>query len=262
MSGASLSVFYTFARSGGTLINRCLSSIPGNLVLSEVNPLGALVSLDIQANRWLNLLLDEEKPTFETLNYCQKINWLRQNAPERSNLVIRDWPVVNFLNVHALPAALLQPSLILEQELYLTYAGLTHSAIVICRQTADIYESLKRTFPHFGSLTVEEFGARYLKYAQAVSKYKTFHYESFCQSPKKVLQQICEELAINYDDCFLEKFHEFDRCTGDNSTQYVSRGKELKSIKPLTSNVDSPYYIEAKANKDCQIADMLLGYET
>lgn len=260
MSSASLSVFYAFARSGGTLINRCLSSIQDNLVLSEVNPHGSLVSLEYQASQWLNLISDQEKPTFADLNYCQKIDWLRQRAPQQAHLIIRDWPVINFLDVQTPLSALLRPSFILEQEFYLNHGQLGHRAIVISRQAADIYESLKRTFPHFSGLGIGDFGKCYLKYAQSVAGYKTFQYEKFCQKPEYVLKQICSELSVNYDENFLNKFYEFDRCTGDNALQYVSRGKELRSIKPLKSNVDSAYYIEAKANQECQMADSLFEY--
>ena len=60
----ALAVFYSFARSGGTLVNRCLGAIPGNLVLSEVNPHGAVVPVDVQARDWLGLLRPEESEAF------------------------------------------------------------------------------------------------------------------------------------------------------------------------------------------------------
>ena len=50
-SETEVSVYYCFARSGGTLINRCLGCIPGNLVLSEVNPMGSIATVESQATR-------------------------------------------------------------------------------------------------------------------------------------------------------------------------------------------------------------------
>jgi hypothetical protein len=41
-------VIYAYPRSGGTLVNRCLGSIPGNLILSEVNPLASVVPLPLK----------------------------------------------------------------------------------------------------------------------------------------------------------------------------------------------------------------------
>ena len=46
---AEVSVYYCFARSGGTLINRCLGCISGNLVLSEINPMSSIATVESQA---------------------------------------------------------------------------------------------------------------------------------------------------------------------------------------------------------------------
>ncbi|NMF85924.1 sulfotransferase family protein [Nodosilinea sp. P-1105] len=262
MSSLNLSVFYTFARSGGTLINRCLSCIPGNLVLSEVNPHGSPISISYQAHKWLELLSDSEVLTFERLTYTEKISYLSQRSVCRgANLIIRDWPTLNFLD-NVIPSSLLEPSLVLEQELYLNYAQLKHQAIVICRQAADIYDSLKRNFCNFENLTVEVFSERYLEYAKSIVGYKIVHYETFCTNPKDTCQNICQMLSINYDERFLEDFYKFYQCTGDNLLHHPPRGVQLKDIRPLESRVDSIYYIQAKANKNCQTADDMLGYAT
>ena len=69
-----IAVFYCFARSGGTLINRCLGCIKDNLVLSEVNPHGALLPVETQALDWLKLVSSDQFKNFHDLNYGQKIS--------------------------------------------------------------------------------------------------------------------------------------------------------------------------------------------
>lgn len=255
-----ISVFYAFARSGGTLLNRCLASIPGNLVLSEINPHGSPIPIEEQARKWLALLSEEEVSRFAGLSYCRRIRFLRDRAAKGgSSLIIRDWPSVNFLD-EANPGCVLRPSLILEQALYLDYCQIAHKSIVLSRRAADVYDSVKRTFPQYKALAIEHFAARYLKYATAVAHYKIFHYEDLCRRPEETVREICEALHVNYNAAFLEAFSNFDRCTGDNLQATSHRGKRLLAIMPLTSNIDSPYYLEAKSSEDCHKADRLFGY--
>ena len=119
----TLAVFYSFARSGGTLVNRCLGAIPGNLVLSEVNPHGALVPVEVQARDWLGLVGPGEFEILAGKGYGAKIRWLSEAAANQGrHLVVRDWPALNFLS--GLFSEYFQPSLLLEQQLYLTRHGL------------------------------------------------------------------------------------------------------------------------------------------
>jgi hypothetical protein len=94
----ALAVYYSFARSGGTLINRCLGAIPANLVLSEVNPHGAVVPVDAQAIEWIGLLRPDESEAFGRTGYGAQVRTLAEAAAARSqHLVVRDWTILNFM---------------------------------------------------------------------------------------------------------------------------------------------------------------------
>lgn len=255
-----LPVVYAFARSGGTLVNRCLGSIPGNLVLSEVNPHASVKSVEEQANEWLKLIPADEIEEFSKKTYGYKIHYLKRIAQKNHyHLIIRDWSTVNFLN-GVIQDDILTPSLVLEQQVYLSHYGFTCSPVVITRRAADVYESITRTFENLRSLAVEEFGHRYLAYAKAVCQYSIFHYEDICEYPEASMSQICDLLNVNYNSSFLYGFGSFDRCTGDNTLVSPSRGIQLNAITRLKSHLDSPSYQAACLDERCNKADELLGY--
>jgi hypothetical protein len=254
-----LAVFYSFARSGGTLINRCLGAVKGNLVLSEVNPHGALVPVEVQARDWLGLVGGDEFAALEQQSYGAKIRDLVDRAVMRGQrLIIRDWTTLNFL--HGLHFDYSDPSLLLEQQIYLARYGLAPRVAVLVRRAAAVYESIVRTFDHFRDLPVEHFGAAYGAYARAVAGQPLFQFERFCAEPKGELGRLCETLGAVYDDNFLDDFRSFDRCTGDNQLSTPSRAGRSDRIVCLPENHGSPAWQAAAADAGCRAADEILGY--
>ena len=253
-------IIYAYPRSGGTLVNRCLGSMSGNLILSEVNPLASVVSVPQQTQKWLNLLGEEELDSFNHQPYGQQILILAKKAKEsQQHLIIRDWVAANFIH-NPSEENILTPSFFLEQTLYLTHYGLTDVPVAIIRRAADVYESITRTFPYL-QLDVKAFGEGYVTYSEAVKDYPIFHYETLCQDPQTQIRLICETLDINYDADFINKFYQFNRCTGDNDPEKSSRAAQLREIKLFPSSLESQSYIEAQNDENCRRADQLLGYE-
>lgn len=252
-------VFYAFPRSGGTLVNRCLGCIPGNLILSEINPFTSVVSVEYQALNWLKLITEDELEEFSEKSYSQKISDLVNRSQEKGNvLIIRDWPAINFFD-KLLEGEPLIPSCVLEQDFYLQTHGFDCLSVVISRRAADVYESMMRTFQHL-TISADEFGIAYYQYAQLVSNYPVFHYEQLCQNPVKIIKEICDALEINYDPSFLNNFHHFTACTGDNKLSKPSRGIQLQVITSLPTIKESENYIAASLDPYCQKADKLLNY--
>ncbi|MEA5533079.1 sulfotransferase family protein [Crocosphaera sp. XPORK-15E] len=253
-------IIYAYPRSGGTLVNRCLGSIAGNLILSEVNPLASVHPIAEQAQDWLDLLKDDQLDEFVHKSYGQQIHFLATQAKaSNKHLIIRDWTAANFID-NPISNNILTPSFLLEQDLYLSHYGLTSLPVVIVRRVADVYESMTRIFPHL-NLEIQSFGEAYLAYAQAVCHYPIFHYEQICQDPQTQIRLICQTLEINYDPDFLNKFYQFDKCTGDNTIEQSSRGRQLTEINLLPSHTESKSYIIASNDENCRRANQLLGYE-
>lgn len=256
-----LPVFYAFARSGGTLLNRCIGCIPGNLVLSEVNPCASVMPIEQQAQDWLHLLTVEQVNDFSQKNYGNQIVHLATLAREKGcHLILRDWVTANFLSQVVLGKVSIIPSLVLEQDYYLSRYGFECCSVVMTRRAADVYESITRTLKHLQDLPIEEFASLYLTYARSVSDYPIFHYEALCQEPEAIVSKICSILDIHYDASFVHNFSQFTHCTGDTMLPQPSRGFQLKAITPLRSNSDTSSYVAASQNENCQKADELLNY--
>ena len=254
----ALAVFYSFARSGGTLVNRCLGAIPGNLVLSEVNPHGAVVPVEVQARDWLGLLPAEQFETFSRQGYAAKLRALAESTGrDGRHLVVRDWTTLNFMDGVFFDYS--APSALLEQDLYLERAGLEHRSAVLVRRAPAVYESIVRTFDQLRDLPVAQFGASYLAYAQAVAGRPVLRFEEFCREPQREIEKLCGWLGVAYSDAFLEGFRTFDRCTGDIGLA-ASRAGRSPQIEILPEARESPAWTRASGNPACRAADELLGY--
>lgn len=254
-------VIYNFARSGGTLINRCLGSIEGNVVLSEINPLASVNPIENQARDWFKLISSEEFQEFSELKYSDKIIFLLQKTIKNGQkLIIRDWTTINFIpNVTTLYSV--NSTYALEQEIHLNKASIDSIPIVIVRRSADIFDSIKRTFKYLDNFSIKEFGNNYLCYAKAISSYPIFHYENFCKAPEIELKKICDTLAVHYDVHFINQFSKYQSCTGDVAFLDSSRGAKLDKIEILQSFTKSDNYLLAMVDQNCNEADRLLGYK-
>jgi hypothetical protein len=259
MNDIKLPIYFAYARSGGTLLNRCLASIPGNFVLSEVNPHASVISIEVQARDWLKLVSQENYSEFCSYNYIDKILYLAKKIQQNNSfLIIRDWVALNFLP-GAVP--IYDPSMILESTLYFERNGIEIIPIAFVRRSAEVYESITRTFGQFKKLSVQEFGSFYLAYAKAVCKYPVFSYENFCHNPESELKRICSTLQINYDNNFIDNFYKFNHCTGDSNPNLYSRGYTLQKITAMVTRNNSEQYLAASLDENCQQADRILGFQ-
>jgi hypothetical protein len=254
-----LPIYYSFARSGGTLLNRCLGCIRQNLVLSEVNPHGGVVAVEKQARDWFGLLDQREYEALLPRSYPEKILVVLKKALERGkHLIVRDWCVINFLAAAGVSQAKYEPSGLLEQPLYLESVGLRLRPIVFARRAASVYAS-----KIFASVALEVFAGAYLAFAKSVCTLPVFHYEDFCADPPTALLGICRALSVAYDPAFVHHFAEFDNCTGDNTINRANRTApvHLEHIAQLSPARSDPRYVAAFQDPSCREADRLLGYE-
>lgn len=258
-SGAEVSVYYCFARSGGTLINRCLGCIPENLVLSEVNPMGSIVTVESQAQNWLGLVGAADIDQFAARPYGEKISFLAGAAAALGKrLIVRDWPTLNFLG--GIHWEYFFPSGVLEQDLYLQRYGLRYHSAVVSRRAASVYESLTRSFAHLKKLSVDDFGSAYLAYAQAVALFPVIHFEEFCEAPEQEFRRLCAALHCSFSQEFVTGFSRFINCTGDNNLAVTSRGGNSEQILPLADNRETDAWKIAAKDEQCREADRLFGY--
>jgi hypothetical protein len=250
-----LPVLYSFARSGGTLVNQLLGVHPQCLVLSEVNPAASVKPVGEQAAEWLALLGPEEVAAFARLPYRRQVVELAQRAEQAGKrLVVRDWVTANFLAGTA--GERVAPSFRLEQQLYLAAAGLELLPLVVTRRAGAVYASIVRSFVHLRELAIEDFAAAYLAYARAVRAYPRVHLEQLRAAPEAALEALMQAFDLDFRDTrpLLHLFGGYRNCTGNTMLENESSGAR----RILPPRPGSP---ERASHPSLLEADGLFGYE-
>ena len=212
----------SYARSGGTVLNRCLASLPSVVMLSEVNPdraddgSAACKTVKDQARAWYGIDLRSN-------GYLDNVIELtRLCEGDGRVLVIRDWPVINFVPTeenHRTPAGRLTALELLRRHGEVRAFGLVRDAI-------DIWISNGRRRNFFGG---------YRRYVDALTAagIPLFQYESLAADPAPILRRICETLGVTYTDDW-RAFAGWTRVTGDVRTPgHTSRGLKHRTIRVL-----------------------------
>jgi hypothetical protein len=250
----AIPVLFSFARSGGTLANQLLGVHPQCLVLSEVNPAGSYKSVPEQAVEWLELATADEAAKLAAMPYREQIRMLRERAAARGRLlVVRDWVTANFLPGTA-PRVV--PSGMLEQSIYLERAHLEPICLVVTRRAAAVYRSIITNFSHLGGLTVEAFGEAYLAYARSVVHLPRLHMESLRAAPEAGVRKLLESFGLDTSSVrdVLRDFHDFRKCTGNNTLEGRGGSADARSVMPPETPPDITHPALAEA-------DGLLGYD-
>lgn len=246
-------VMLSYARSGGTLLNRCISSLPNSLVLSEIN-IEALCpnscsTIKDQAKKWYGLELKSE-------GFIENINEIYEYCISKNlTLVIRDWTFGSFV-----PSRYnnFKPSKSLA-----TLDAISESFPVISfafvRNSIDIWLSLNASPRTFYDKNLE-----YLYNFISVlidRKIKIFRYEDFCLDPEQEMKSICHYVGLGYDDQFMNYSNCFN-VTGDIDLPKHSRGiKQGKICLPLRRKVSVDILNKINFDTKAKEINKLLDYK-
>jgi hypothetical protein len=240
-------VMTCFARSGGTLLNQCLSALPDTMMFSEVSPLrpgGGVPHLHHQASEWYGITLKETSFT-DCLRELHAIATGRQQ-----HLIIRDWPLRCFEGTSPgkseTPGKLVLPDFM--------PSGIPLRPFAFVRDAFDVFLSRAwgRGFPR-----------RYRRYVSALldAAMPRFTFEAFCQDPQTVMRGICEVTGLPFDPSFEEEFRRETRVTGDISLGSRSRGQRAKGIIELPRRLPSRRRLgELLFSRELREANRMLGY--
>ena len=209
-------LFNNFPRSGGTILSKCLASLPKTVLISEVNPAGnALSSIREQAKEWYGIDLkqaDFGPLVMELYEICRR---------RGLQLIVRDFTYMNFIPN---PANDFKPTNTLDN-LNTLRRHAEVKPFVMVRDAIDVWIS---------RLKPPRFFEAYKTYVQEITRQglPMFKYEDFCREPEKILRRICSEVDIGFSGSFKD-YITLDKVTGDNLMKPASRGVRQQIIQPL-----------------------------
>ena len=240
-----------YKRSGGTLLNKCLGTLPNTVVMSEVNPMGggwgkekenSHTTIKDQAKYWYGIHIESNSFRNNVLELAEKCE---QNG---ATLILRDYSRINFeknyLNNFTPP----NKFMILE-----SLKGLLITAFGFIRDPIDIWISS-------GMPPINEFFNDYFKYVSLLNKINIpiYKYEDFCDDPSKFLILMCKDFKLKYIDV-TRTYHNFKTLNGD--TQSNSRGSKKNIIRPLKRKaIPSKFIVRLNNNEHLAASNILMGY--
>lgn len=258
-NGRPIRLLHHLARSGGTLISRCLGSMQGIALLSEIHPAGAAFyypnfdPLD-QARRWYGLFDDAEAVRIGRTRpdrFANTIALIEERCRARGlSLVIRDWSHIDFIGA---PYRRETPF-----ELETVAALAPHFALrsfATVRHPIPQWLSLKRILGG-ADLSLERYLAGCRAFAEQAAAIGFVRYEDFTRAPSDALAEIARVLDVPYDPGFIDRWTAYRNMTGDMP------GMEETAISPWKLRALPPgLAARFAANDDYRRTLALLGYE-
>ncbi len=244
------------ARTGGTVISKCLGSMAGVALLSEIHPAGTKWFNPLQqAHEWFGLLNPSDLAGLRAgkgMSFPAALALIDRRARERGlTLVIRDWSHLDFTAVPFLPRPSYRLGL---AEALASGFEVIHSATV--RHPIDQWLSLSNLPVMRGKLSLADYlrGAR--RFAEAASRIGFLRYEDFAADPDAGLATLCGWLRMPVDPGYRQRWMHYSKITGDTMGDAAAAAIRRPQRKPCDPGLIAAF----AANADYLAAIELLGY--
>lgn len=249
------------ARSGGTVISKCIGCMHGVILLSEVHPANLAVTQPMrQAREWFALITDPEITRWKRAGpptMLQFIALCEQRAKARgSRLAVRDWTHLDYIGV---PFVRPKMGFGFAESLGGAYAI---AEAITTRHPLDQYLSLSKMDIMRGRLTPDVYLRGCAVFAEHAARVGFVRYEDFTADPEPALRTLCERLTIAYDPSWRERWSSYTTISGDNHRMGSSRAAGSDEIRPLPrATVPDGLHESFLAIEDYRRACEPLGYE-
>jgi protein O-GlcNAc transferase len=217
VSKPTLRILHHLHRTGGTLISKCVASLPRISLLSEVHPRAPFPVLDpvFQGTFWLRLLTDEAAALLEDASFAEKIRALHLLASNRGDaLVLRNWAYLDFFARPFEEEAGGELSISRELE-----GGFRLVQVVTVRHPVDQWLSWRC---YQGAATAQDF--TFAQFVDACRRFRdrtadlpVLRYEDFVREPERRMRELCAALELDFDPRFLRRWPYYHQITGDDN---------------------------------------------
>lgn len=247
------------ARSGGTLIGKCLGSMDGVVLLSEIHPAELRVTNPMmQAQQWFGLIDkgDLAKWKVRPPSVLQFVNLCDSRARAKGKtLVLRDWSHMDYIGVpYGKPGFGFALGDALEPVFDLRVS-------VTTRHPLDQYLSLQGLPVVANALGVDVYCTGCERFAEYAAAHGFHRYEDFTREPEQVLRAMCDELELAFDAGYAQRWFDYTTITGDTQPG-LGRGSTRREIVEMARKpVDAGLLERFRENPDYIKACALLGYE-
>lgn len=246
-------VLHHMARTGGTIISKCLASMETVLLLSEIHPRGVQQFNPLaQAHTWFQLLTEDDiaRINDHAIPFTDAIDLVWRRAENRGKtLVIRDWTHLDFTAAPFLA----------ERSYRLTTAEVLRQAfdvihVATVRHPIDQWLSLRQLDVMQNKITLEEFLRDCHRFAVTSREIGYLRYEEFTRNPNGVLGKLCKRLDLAFDPAYHQRWKTYTKITGDPSSSACD-------IRPASRRAVEPGLIDRiAANADYRATLDLLSY--
>jgi protein O-GlcNAc transferase len=256
-----LRIIHNMARSGSTLMCKCLGCMKGVVLLSELHPHAWKIFNPLkQSMEWFGLLTETDIADLKkksNISYAQVIELIELRCRERGDiLVLRDWAHLDFIGLPFVANPPYRP---------LLYAALAQSFDIIristTRDPAAQWQSLvqlplMREPLQSGSFGLAQFLLGYRMYAELCVEIGFIRYEDFVRKPELAMRRLCEQLRIDFDSDFINNWPNYTTITGDISNPRGSSKIQMPPSRSVTSDSRKEFLANADYHRACE----LLGY--
>ena len=242
-------VMIGYARSGGTLLARCLASLPGVMMFSEVNPRrrpragGRPYTLQDQARAWHGLELASS-------DFAGAVEELEAQASASGrSLVIRDWPVIDFVPMR-------------ENDFTVTGRFSTLEALASRRDVRAVGFIRDAYDVWVSNGCREDFFVHYRAYLERLfaSGIPIYRYEELCEDSDRTMQRLCSDVGLTFDLSY-RSFAAVRDVTSDVDLVSGSRGARHTRIVNLPrARIPDDKRRWLEANADARAVNALAGY--
>jgi len=236
-------ILHQLARSGGTVICRCLASMENVVLLSEIHPLGGRMFNPLQqAREWYGLLdtAECESAVRDRWSFTATIALIAQRCTEQDKyLVLRDWSHLDYIGI---PFTQAQYRSALYESLQHDFDMLRFATV---RHPLDQWLSLTKN-----PLFAERLGpGKYLKgvrrFAEMANATGFLRYEDFTESSDTALIGLCAALQLPFDGSYSERWVSYRNITGDVLPGRAASGE----IKPLPRQIANAELIHSLSRR-------------